>query len=129
MENNSKNFIGYTWSLDSNEEWHNAVYDTIKECIEDAKKCEVKSGETIYIGRCTEYIPKVNIDKILEDLEQDAYEIVGDAMTGWLEHNNRYLGTEPLQNKFDTILMEWLKETNQLPHFYLCVPYSKIIAK
>lgn len=108
----------YTWSTNINDEiWSYDTFDTIEECIEDAKKNhQYKPGEIIAVGTTAKFIPDVDAEGILERLAEDAYEYAGEAAEGWLNYTKEQI--QALSDKLTAGISEWLKETGQEPHFY-----------
>ena len=108
----------YTWSESENDElWSHGLFDTVKECIKDAKEnYDYKIGETIAVGITEPFVVNVDGSDILERLEEDAYEECGEASEGWL--SCPYKDIEKLSERLTECVNEWLKETNQEPSFY-----------
>lgn len=111
----------YTWETDPTYEmWRYDVFDTIEECLADAKENHhVAEGETIYIGECHPYIPTVNADNVLEDIEEIAYDEYGDTAETWQP------SVDVSQDKIDelsevltSIVNKWLKDNHAEPDFY-----------
>ena len=63
----------YTWKKINNNYWDNYIFDTVEECIEDAKE----QGRTCYIhiANVKRYKPYIWADDILEKIEDEAYEV------------------------------------------------------
>ena len=116
-----RNKIMFTWNEDANSDiWYNDKFNTVKECLEDAKKSGVAPGTEIAIGVCEDYIPHIYADDVLERLGDNASEEVGEVADDWLqwEHGKGYYKADLLEEKLNKVLDEWLKETNQVPNFY-----------
>ena len=115
----------YSWSHNQTDEvWYNSRFDTIEECIADAKNTDVEIGSKIAIGICEDYIPHVDCDTLLDRLNEDAYEVCGEVAEDfpYFESGKGYKDIELLQEKMDNALNEWLEETNQTPGFYHIIP-------
>jgi hypothetical protein len=105
----------YTWSDHKDDTlWNYDRFDSELECVADAKKNGKKTGDVIAIGTCEEFIPTVDAEEVLESVEMDAYETVGEAAEGWLPYSQ----TDILQERLSKVLNEWLVETHQEPTFY-----------
>lgn len=106
----------YTWNESEKDElWHHDCFDTVEECIKDAKEnYGYKAGETIAVGITEPFVVSIDARDVLERLEEDAYEECGEASEGWLDYKN--IGK--LSEKLTECVNEWLKETNQEPGFY-----------
>ena len=75
--------MSYTWNLNEHAEcWDNESFETIEECIEDAKaymKSFMESElrpDKVFIGEVVPYTPCVYGGYVLERLEEDAYDFV-----------------------------------------------------
>lgn len=121
----------YTWEIDKDTEfWGNSVFSTIKECIEDAYKSGIKPGEKIAIGIAEKWVPNIDAYDVLERLGEYAQEDVGEIGSEWPSFDYRkkeFEHQEKLQEKLDTALSEWLRETDQYPDFYKIYPLAEEI--
>lgn len=111
----------YTWEYSENEEiWQNDVFDTIEDCILDAKEnyCVEPDG-TIAIGEIVPWEPHVSAYNILEQIEEDAYEECGEIADGWktFEWKNDRKKVEELSEKLTEIVKQWLKDNGTYPTF------------
>lgn len=113
----------YTWEHSEDEEyWRYDVFDTIEDCIKDAKEnYDVKSGETIAIGEPVYYEPQVDAFHILAKLEEDAWDEYGEASEGWDTYNYEKdkEKVEELSEKLTEIVKQWLKDNGTYPNFYI----------
>jgi hypothetical protein len=112
--------IGYTWETDANAEiWTHGEFETVEECIKDAKEnYHMEPGRKIAVGITEFYEISVDADRVLEDMEADAYDECGESAEGW---NLQYPGQEAVQElskKLTEITKEWLEKHNNIPHFY-----------
>ena len=75
----------YIWNEYENDEiWYHDMFETEEECIADAiENYDIGLGETIAIGRVYEYVPYPDVDRMLEQMEEDAYEECGDVAYDW----------------------------------------------
>ena len=76
----------YAWERDRIfSEDYKGTFDSIKECIEDAKSEGFKHGQMIYIGKCIE--PDIScgvwFDRVLEDVQDAMYSDYGDNAEDW----------------------------------------------
>ena len=112
----------YTWNYNETDElWLHDIFDTIEDCILDAKEnYDVKSDETIAVGVIYPYIPKTDIDILLERLEEDAYEECGEAAESWYISTRKGHEKEfdELQEKVDLLVTEYLEKIGEKPYFY-----------
>lgn len=114
----------YTWTDDPTDEfWHNDRFETIEECIEDAKKQGKPIGSRIAVGTCEDYVPSIDIFDLLEKIVEDAYDECGEIADGFIEFKyGNHKNEEILQERMNKVLIDWLKETNQYPTFYKIQP-------
>jgi len=119
----------YTWNENRTDEfWRHGRFDSIKECIEDAIKEGKKQGDTIVIGICEDYVPKLDAGFLLDKIGKDAYEECGEITEDWPEFEQKgYKDEDKLQAAIDKVLNEWLKETNQIPTFYRVHPLPYLV--
>ena len=111
----------YTWEFHEGEElWYNDVFDTIEDCILDAKEnYDVKSGATIVVGEPVYFEPYVDAINILEQLESDAYDECGEFSESWTLYNYQKDKDkiEELSEKLTEIVKQWLKDNGTYPTF------------
>lgn len=119
----------YTWSDNQTDEiWYGERFDTIEECISDAREKGKEIGSKIAIGICEDYIPYADCDTLLDRLSEDAYETCGEVAEGfpYFESGKGYKDIESLQEKINKALNEWLEETKQTPSFYHVIPLKNM---
>ena len=111
----------YTWEYSENEEyWTKDVFDSVEDCIEDAKEnYDIKPGETIVIGEPFYWEPYVDAFNILERLEEDAWDECGEVSEGWDTYNYEKdkEKVEQLSEKLTEIVRQWLKNNGTYPNF------------
>lgn len=120
----------YAWTRNAEDDiWESATFDSVKECVEDARGCGIKPGEQIAVGICEPYEPQINAEQILDNISEDAYEKVGEVAEGWpyFKRGEGYEGADTLQERMQKVFMEWLKETNQIPSFYHIYPLADLV--
>lgn len=135
-ENGDDN-MKYIWAttLDPDESG-SCILDTVEECIEDAKGCGIELGEFIYVGECKPVeIGGIYLDDILENVEYDMYDRVGDSANNWNISSTfgTYSYRKPIYEKYERklkqLVNDYIKEINEIPHFYTMVNPEKIIVK
>lgn len=112
----------YTWEYSDNEEiWRHDLFDTIEDCVLDAKEnyC-VEPGTEIAVGEvvaCEIYIDSTDV---LETLENQIYDEYGEISEGWNAFNYKEdkEKLESLSTKLTNVVKAWLKENNNMPTFY-----------
>lgn len=75
----------YTWAESPDEEiWRNGKYDSIEECVMEARECGCRPGSTIYVGECEDVcIGGIDLSAVLDSVEEDMYEQVGEISEDW----------------------------------------------
>ena len=126
----------YTWmSYPNAEVWDHGTFETIQECIDDAKtNYGVKTGDTIYIGKCQDVsIGGIYFDDVLCRVEEDMYEQVGEISEGWdiYSTNGYYADRRPIQDKYNEklrqLVIDYIKEIGETPTFYKVINEREII--
>lgn len=114
----------YIWNFNGDAEtWNNDTYETIEECIADAQATAKENGEdyhdVVYIGECNPFVPCVDAEMVLDNLEERAYEFAGEVGLDWEAFNcNKRDEIDELSNALSAIVIEWLKKHGYYPEFY-----------
>lgn len=113
----------YAWSRRSDDDiWHGGPCETIRECVEEAIDDGYTLTDTFAIGLIEKYNINVDFaDIIIEYLQQDAYEEVGEVSEDWLDYIDRSKIAE-LNDRIHKVVVEWIKEVNEEPTFYSIAP-------
>lgn len=128
----------YTWMEYPNAEiWNKDTFETIEECVEDAKKNYlIKSGEEIYIGECKDVeIGGIYLEDVLERVEEDMYDKVGEVSEGWGITSIRepYEDRQPVYDKYDKklekLVKDYIEEIGETPGFYKVVNEREVIVE
>lgn len=110
----------YYWSFDREDEvWTNSG-ETIEECLEQAREESRGKYKTVYIAESVPFEIKehMNVDAILEDLEQRAYDFAGEAAESWQPSRDmKYPETIELERALGSLLENWLNEHGYAPRF------------
>ena len=101
----------YTWKKINNNYWDNYIFNSVEECIEDAKE----QGCTCYIhiANVKRYKPYIWAYDILEKIENEVYE---DYDIDFEFRRNETV--EELSKRLTEVLLQWLDETNQKLNCY-----------
>lgn len=124
----------YTWAENENQEiWDNGKFCSIKDCTEDAKGCGHIPGDTIYIGICRRpEIGGISLSSVLEHVEEDMYEQVGEASEGWdissVDSKRRELYDE-YEEKLRTLVEEYIDAIDENPYFYTVTNIRPIVIR
>lgn len=120
----------YAWARNSDDElWHGGPCDSIRECVREASDEGYLEDDTIAIGLVEPYT--IGIDyawRIIEDLQEDAFEEVGDASDSWLDNVSRE-HRENLNARIHSVVNSWLEEISEKPYFYKILPIKECTLK
>lgn len=112
----------YTWNYSENDElWQHDDFDTIEDCIADAKdNYSMKPGDTIAIGETDEFRISVDATSVLDATEEQAFDECGEASESWdsYDYKNDKVGLEELSNQLTKCVEDWLRQRNNMPGFY-----------
>lgn len=121
----------YAWERDRIfSEDYKGTFDSIEECIEDAKSEGFKPGQMIYIGKCIE--PDIScgvyFDRVLEDAMYSDY---GDNAEDWdlseWDTEERQEIYDKYEKKLTNLVEDYIKEIGAKPNFYDVVDIKPII--
>lgn len=111
--------IIYVTSLNG-EEWEPESFTCYYSAIEHVRGLMYESEDDIkygYVGVEVPYEPRIDADRIIEQLSEDSYNDSPDYGDQWLvDIPNK--DTELLQEILDRSLKEWIFRTNNYPHHY-----------
>ena len=117
------------FSYSFNEEDYLGIYDTVEECLDEAKYSsdfEDIVGESedeniievgVWVGEIKEPTFKVDAQNILEYIEEDFYEQCGEYADGWLTIIKQP-DIDLLSSRLNVLIEAWMIETNNQPSFY-----------
>lgn len=113
----------YAWSKRSFDEyWRGGPCDSIKECVEEALDDGYEIGDNFAIGLIEDYNPRVYFaDLVIEALQEDAYDEVGEVAEDWLDYISPNMKAE-LENRLQKVISEWLELAHETPTFYKINP-------
>lgn len=123
----------YTWVTEEYcEYWKNDTFDTVDECIEDFKE-QVASGEIdtqehIFIGECVPFTINVNSRLVIEKLEEDVCDNVGDIEEDWISEKT-LKDWDELDEQLTKVVCNWLKKHNEMHSFYSVENIRKVEVK
>lgn len=119
----------YTWAENIDDElWQNDMFNTIDECIEDAKKNYLmKSGRKIAVGTFQPYVINIDAMPILETLETNAYEEYGEVAGDWINYEEKQVNE--LSEHLSECVKKWLAENNSIPKFGEIINVKEVIIK
>ena len=112
-----KIYFGY--SYDNERYWgrFESEEEALKEAVDGLDDGKVDPDTKIYIGELVcDYVPRIDTDKLLEDLNYDAYDKCGECAEDYLEDVIREDFLE-LDEKLNKVFAEWLEKHGYLPDF------------
>ena len=111
----------YTWETDETDIWRHDVFDTVEDCILDAKEnyC-IETGTEIVVGEVVPWEPYVDAFDILNELQFQAYNECGEITENWYSYDCKKdkEKIQQLSEKLTEIVKLWLKENGTYPNFY-----------
>lgn len=117
----------YSWNFNEHEEvWHNSC-PTIEDCIEEAKWEKEDRGLTqnhVFIGEVEPYIPSIDVEDVIDNLGEAAYQECGECSEGWLDGLKKEQ-KKILEERLNKVFNDWLVETNNSPTFGQFMKISK----
>ena len=113
----------YTWEYEETDIWQHDLFDTIEDCILDAKENYLIEPETeIVVGEVVPWEPYVFANSVLERLEEYAYEECGEVAEDWYAYDYKSeegrKSLDELSDKLTEIVKQWLKDNGTYPWFY-----------
>lgn len=112
----------YSWSFDGDAAlWRNSA-DSIKDCISEAETENGYDGyenETVYIGANVPFIPTVDAESILDQIQEDAGEFAGEIGCEWDAYSYKKMDeiTE-LNDALTKVVHDWMRKYGYYPNFY-----------
>lgn len=122
--------VKFAWSKNKTDEiWRGGPCNTIKECAEEALAEGYKEDDKIALGYVEPYeVNSVNSDQIIEYLQIDAYDSIGEVAEDWLNYITREQ-YEDLEDRVLKVVKEWLKDVNEEPTFYRIMPFDEVLIR
>lgn len=114
----------YTWNFDRNaENWNNGEFDNVAECLQEASKMKEYyklETEIVYVAETKPYTIYCNIDALLDQVGESAYDEIGEAAEDWYTYDpvKDKDDLEKLEKEITQLVTKFLEKTNNLPHFY-----------
>lgn len=109
----------YLWAKNLNDSQWSCPYTTLKEALDEAKMdLNCKNGDTVYIMKGeTADIPYFNLDHIIEDMQDSAYDEAGEIADSYLKDFTieDYMELEDILK--DTI-RKFFKKKHYMPNWY-----------
>lgn len=106
----------YCYSL--NEEDFTGAYDSIEEAKGAGEEAAIEEEQdTYFVGQCREIVPYISAWRILDQLQEDAYEEVGEPSENYLD-NVKDEQKDELEKVLNEVLHQWFEKYNLKLDFY-----------
>lgn len=111
--------MSYSWSTEEYSDHYSTDFDTIEECIKEAKDMGCKAGTTIWIGKVEEVdIRQVDLTSILEDLHNAVYDDIGESAGDWyIEDIDNQESYEKCEEAINDLVVKFIEENGMKPTF------------
>ncbi len=117
----------YAWTYDDTAWDSGGVCDTLEKCITQAKderECFDPDVKFVYIGEFKEYEPYVDIEYVIERMEENAYDAVGEFSEDWL-NDMTHEEKKELQKIINKTIVNYLKDKGHMPNFGTVEEYKE----
>jgi len=107
------------WASLDEENYIIGPYKTKKEAYEEAFDESNHEGEdvTVYVGESTKFDPSIDINSIIDQVSERAYEEIGEHAEGYL-HDLTQDHKDEFGNMINTIWLSFLMVNNEMPLFF-----------
>lgn len=116
------------WCYSFNEENFEGDFETKEEAIAEAiwyYKDDEKDQDFIWIGQTKAISLGVNVDRIIEDLGEEAYDQAGEYAEDYLT-KVASSHQKVLEERLNEVLVAWMKEFKYEPNFWTVTNIRKI---
>ena len=124
----------YTWSNNDVYIWDGEIFDSVEECIKDAKLRGVYAGDSIFVGECKDVeIGGIDFDDILCRVEENVYDQVGEVSENWniYSTSDDYAYRKPIYDKYNEklrqLVLDYIKAIGETPKFQRIVNVQEIV--
>lgn len=126
--------IQYAWNAKGYGYGWTGEYDSVKECIEEAKQTDnLKTGDTILIGKAkkAEINAGMFMNEVLEEITNYMVGEYGEYADGWdiVEEKGREEILDRYKQRMTDLFNEYIKEIKQEPKFYDVVDVHRVVIK
>ena len=110
--------MSYVWSTEKYSNY-SEDFETIEECIKEAKNTGCKAGTVIWIGKTEEaYIRQVDLTSRLEDLHNAVYDDIGEVAEAWyIEDIDNQESYEKCEEAINDLVVKFIEENGMKPTF------------
>lgn len=120
-----KDDIKWTYAIGDEEDYRGVFFNTKEDALEEARNemqtdDSYSGNEVIWVGKVKTFTPVVSVaDELLYELQDQAYDEVGDLEDGWLD-NVKKEDQDELDNSIQDCFMTWLeKHPEYKPDFFI----------
>ena len=110
----------YYWSFDKHAEMWYESGESVEDCIKQAREMNDADYKVVYIGESVPFVPSehLNVDVLLDDLEEQAYEFAGEAAEDWRTYEyKKRAEMEELTTAVSKVVEDWLRKYGRYPTF------------
>lgn len=109
----------YSWAKEKYSNNYSEAFETIEECIKEAKNMGCEVDTVIWIGRVEEVdIRRVCLTSILEDLHNAVCDDVGEVAEDWyIEDIDNKEAYEKCENAINDLVVKYIEENGMEPTF------------
>ena len=118
----------YVWAERLTDYYWSSPFTKLRDALEEAKDVlELKDGDTVYImkGEFAD-IPYFNIDNIIEDMQESAYDEAGEAADSYLS-DLTVEDTLELEDLIKDTIRKFFKKKHYMPTWYNPDYYKEFI--
>ena len=111
----------YYWSFDGDAELWNNSANSVEDCIFQANTENGYDGyehETVYIGESVPFVPTVDAESVLEQIQADACEFAGEIGEEWNAYNYKKMDEiAELNDALTKVVHDWMRKYGYYPNF------------
>ena len=107
----------WTWNTSDEGIWQHNYFESKEEALEDAKINVEEEIEGVYVGQVKEFAPHVSAYSIIDQLQEDACELCGEASDYYLNKISSEQEQE-LTDMMTSAFNVWSEKYNHDPSFY-----------
>lgn len=112
----------YSWSFDGDAElWSNSA-DSVEDCIFQANTENGYDGyehETVYIGENAPFVPTVDAESVLDQMQEDAGEFAGEIGNEWYAYSYEKMDEiAELNDALTKVVHDWMRKYGYYPYFF-----------
>ena len=114
----------YAWSFEISSMHYDGKYETIEECLEEARKCNYKNKKVVYIGVVADWDSSIDTDQVIENIQSTAYDYAPDLAEDYLNGIPEEQLKE-LDKELNEVFQKWKDKYKWNPTFFLLEEIKK----